>query len=149
MTTKSSVELADRISRKRAFLLGAAALVFLGAQVAARPVFVDPPPDAPGIRGWLWLVNAVVLLLLLATGGGLAQRRQIRALVNDAVSERHRERSVSAGFWTAMATALAVYLIPGLHGLTAAEAVYLVITASATVAVLLFAWLEFRAHRDA
>jgi hypothetical protein len=149
MTTKASVELADRISRKRSYLLGAAALVFLGAQVAARPVFVDTPAGGSGLRGWLWVVNAVVLLLLLATGGGVAQRRQIRALVNDAVSERHRERSVSAGFWTAMVAALTVYLIPGLHRLTAAEAVYLVITASAAVAVLLFAWLEFRAHRDA
>lgn len=148
MSTQSPVEVADRISRKRAYLLGIAGLVFMVAQVAARPVFAGPAPVS-GVRTWLWAVNAIALLLILATGGGLLQRGQVRALVNDEVSARNRSVALAAGFWTAMVIALAIYAVPALRAVSAREAVYLVITASTGLAVLVFGTLELRAHRDA
>jgi hypothetical protein len=97
----------------------------------------------------MWVVNAVVLLLALSTGGGLLNNRQIRALVNDEVSQSNYRTSVILGFWVAMVTALALYVFPSLQRLTGPDALYTVVTYSVCVAVLKFAYLEFRAHRDA
>ena len=88
MALKSPVEIADRISRKRAMGGFAGALVFLVAQGVR--LFVESGSIAPR-RTLLdmWAINAIVLYALLATGGGLLNRREIRALVNDDVSRVH------------------------------------------------------------
>ena len=148
MVSNASVEAADRISRKRSYLLGVGVLVFIVAQALARPVF---PGHSGGshFREWLWAINAAALLLILATGGGLMQRSRIRALVNDEVAARNRNAAVAAGFWIAMLTGLAVSSVPSLRGLSGTEAAYLIVTAGTALAVLVFATLEFRAHHDA
>jgi hypothetical protein len=149
MAPTDSVAMADRASRKRAILIAAATLVFLVIQVAARPVFVEGPAEEFRVRGYFWALNAGALMILLGTGGGLAQRREIRALVDDQVSASHRISAVAIGFWIAMTLALVVYLLPGLRDLTSREAVYTIVTPSISAALLAFSWLELRAHRDA
>lgn len=149
MQSRTPVEIADRVSRKRAVGVAAAAIAFLIIQLIARPFFIGGP-DAPNhLQKNLWAVNAVVLLLLLATGGGLLNRRQIRALVNDEVSRINYKKAVVAGFWVAMTTAMGLYLFPSFASLTVREAVYVIVTSSVVVALLAFSWLEYRALRDA
>jgi hypothetical protein len=149
MASRDSIEAADRASRTRAILIAAATFIFLAIQVVARPVFVEGPAESFRVRGLFWALNAGALVLLLATGGGLAQRREIRTLVEDQVSVRHRVSAVAVGFWIAMAVAFLFYLVPGLRGRTSGEAVYAIVTPSISAALLAFAWLELRAHRDA
>lgn len=147
MQSKSPVELADEVSRKRAIAIAIAAGVFLLIQLVARPVFNGP--DAASSPALVtWAVNAVALLLLLFTGGGLAQKREIRALVNDEVSRSNYKSAVNIGFWLAMTIAMAMYIFAGDPVRTAREAVYLIVTPSVGVALLAFSWLEIRAHRD-
>jgi ABC-type microcin C transport system permease subunit YejB len=145
MQTESTIEIADRISRRRAIGVAAAALAFLVVQLVARPFF---PTSSPTTRFDMWALNAVVLFLLLATGGGLFNRTQLRVLVNDEVSQLHYKSSVLGGFWTAMTLAMLLYLLPVFAALSGREAIYLIVTASAIVSLLTFAWLELRAHRD-
>jgi protein-S-isoprenylcysteine O-methyltransferase Ste14 len=147
MHARTPVEIADRISRKRAIGVAAAALVFLLVQVVVHPFFSGADPGGRA-RTDVWAINAIVLLLLLATGGGLLNRREIRALVNDEVSRSHYKTSVVAGFWVAMTTAMGLYLMPPFRHLTARETAYVIVTASISVALLAFAYLEYRAHRD-
>src|ERR671937_2939070 len=109
MTSKTPVEIADRMSRKRAVLVAVAALVFLAAQVVSRPFFGAAGDTAHRAKIDAWAVNAVALLVLLATGGGLLNRRQIRALVNDEVARSNYRTAVVAGYWVAMTTAMALY----------------------------------------
>jgi hypothetical protein len=97
----------------------------------------------------MWTVNVILLLAFLATGGGILTNREIRALVNDEVSRLNYKTSVVAGFWVAMITALAIYLIPGLDHFTGRQAVYVMVTSSVAVASITFSYLELRAHRDA
>jgi cell division protein FtsW (lipid II flippase) len=149
MQSKKSVEIADRVSRKRAVGAAVAASVFLAIQVITRPFFVSGIETAQRAKIDLWAVNAIVLLLLLATGGGLMWRSQIRALVNDEVSRSNYKTAVNAGFWVAMASAMGLYLLPGFNTFTSREAVYVIVTASVCVALLVFSYLELRAHRDA
>ncbi len=148
MESNTPVEIADRYSRKRAVGVAAAAVVFLAIQVVARPFFIGEPESARHVRIILWAVNAIALLLLLATGGGLINTRQIRSLVNDDVSRSNYKTAVISGHWVAMSVAMALYVFPSFAIVTVREAVYVVVTPSIAVALLAFSYLEYRAHRD-
>lgn len=146
--SKSPVEIADIRSRKRAILIGVGTLVFLLGQLL--PLLAGDRATAMILtREVLWTVNAIVLLLILATGGGLLNRGDVRALINDEVSRSNYRASAIAGFWVAMVTALGLYLLPAAQDLTARETAYFIVTFSVIVASLAFSWLELRAHRDA
>lgn len=117
-------------------------MVFLAIHVVMRP-FVSV-----GAREGIdwWAVNAAVLLGVLGSGGGLLNARQIRALRHDDVSRAHARTSMVAGYWVAMAVAMAVYLLPVGHVQTAREGVYVIVTASLVTALLAFSYFEFRAR---
>ena len=149
MQSKSTVDLADQISRKRAIAVALAAAVFLVIQIVTRPVFNSEPETAHLSRIIMWAVNAVALLLLLYTGGGLANKSEIRALVNDEVTRAHSKSAVGIGYWVAMIIAMGLYAFAGDNNLSAREAIYLIVTPSIGIALLTFSWLELRAHRDA
>jgi MFS family permease len=151
MPSKTPVEIADRYSRKRAVVVAVAALAFFLIYVVVRPFF-GGEPDAGSHAARtevMWAINAVLLLVVLATGGGLLNSRQIRALVNDEVSQSHHKTAVVAGYWVAMATAMGLYVLPTFERSTVRDAVYVIVTSSIVVALLTFAYLEYRAHRDA
>jgi hypothetical protein len=150
MQSKSQVEIADRMSRSRAVIVAIATVVFLAVQVITRPFFGSDPETAHYlVRRTMWVANASLLLLFLATGGGLLNNRRIRALINDEVSRANYRTSAVVGFWVAMITALAIYVIPAGASLSAQETIYIVVTTTVGVSMLLFAFLEHRAHRDA
>ncbi len=146
--SRTPVEIADDVSRKRAIILAVAAVAFLVIQVVARPFFVAAGAQVTGVQRTLWAVNAAVLLAILATGGGLLNSSRIRALVNDDVSRSNYRKAVAAGFWVAMLAAMGLY-VANVASQTARDAVYLIVSASVVVSSLAFAWLEHRAHRDA
>lgn len=140
------VELADRYSRKRALLALIAVVAFVVSQVVAWPgVFVD---SQPGARGDWWAVNAIILLAVVATGGGVLSRRRIRALVHDELSRSHLRTAVGLGYWVAMGLGLVLYLAPWFADLTSRQAIYLIVTGSVAVPLVTFAVLERRAHSD-
>ena len=150
MQSKSPVELADQASRKRAIAVAIAAGVFLVIQIVTRPVFTSEPETAIHLpRVIMWAVNAAALLLLLFTGGGLLQKKEIRALVNDEVTRTNSRSAVAIGYWISMIIAMGLYAFAGEDNLTAREAIYLIVTPSVCLALLVFSWLELRAHRDA
>ena len=149
MQSSNTVEIADRYSRKRAIILAVGAAVFLGVQLIAPAYFRGGPDETFRVQRFLWSVNAVVLMLVLLTGGGIANSRPIRALVNDEVSRSNYRTSILAGYWIAMVVAMGLYVVPTFATLSARETIYAIVTSSVAVASLTFAWLEFRAHRDA
>jgi hypothetical protein len=150
MESRTPVEIADRNSRKRAVIVAAAAIVFVLGQLLGRTEFRSQTDTGLYLsRSIMWTVNVILLLAFLATGGGILTNREIRALVNDEVSRLNYKTSVVAGFWVAMITALAIYLIPGFDHFTGRQAVYVVVTSTVAVASITFAYLELRAHRDA
>ena len=148
MSPQNVVDLADRLSRRRAVGTAAATTIFLAIQVVARPVFRDDGYGISALRANMWAINAGCLLLLLLPIGGYVFGARVRALVNDDVSRHHARRAAAFGFWVAMLVALGLYVLPASQGFTAREAAYLVVTPAVGVALLAFAWLEARAHRD-
>jgi hypothetical protein len=147
MMSRTPVEIADEVSRKRSIIFAVAAAAFLLIQVVARPYFLHAGAQVTGVQRTMWAVNAAVLLLCLGTGGGLLNNSQIRMLVNDEVSRGNYRQAVTAGFWVAMIAGLGLYVVDA-AGLGAREAVYVIVTAGVSVSCLAFAWLEHRAHRD-
>jgi hypothetical protein len=148
MKSQNVVEFADRISRKRALGTALATAAFLLIQLVARPVFRDDGWGASGWRAYAWVLNAALLLLLLLPIGGFVWGQRVRTLVNDDVSREHSRTAAAAGFWVAVVIALALYALPAARSLSGREAAYLVVTPTTGVALLAFAWLESRAHRD-
>ena len=147
MAAKSVVELADRKSRVRAILFAAATVTFIAVQVVVQPLF-----DAEYSTGWrmyAWVVNVALLLVCLASGGGLANRRVVRDLINDEVAQSNYRMACKLGFWVAMVSALAIYVVPEWRALTGGQVAYVVVSISASAALLMFSWLELRSHADA
>ena len=145
MSPENIVELADRMSRKRAVIFAVAGAYFVILYGVIRPLVFS---IAPGKLVYAWPINALVLLGALATGGGIANRRQLRILINDEVSRNNYRQAVVSAFWVAMGLSMALYLWPAAAVHSAREATYVVVTASLGVALLAFSYLEFRAHRD-
>lgn len=149
MTSQNPVELADRISRRRALGNTLATLAFLGVQLVARPVFRDDGYGAAGPRAYMWALNAGALLLLLLPAAGFIWGQRVRTLVNDEIARANARTGAAAGFWVAMVIALGVYALSASgRALSAREATYLVVTPAVACALLTFSWLEARAHRD-
>ena len=149
MRTTHDVEAADRMSRRRAIVVGVAAIAFIAFQFVDNPFFfvADLGTQQAVIRRVLWAAYTGTLLLGLATGGGLLNRR-VRALVDDEVSRGNYRTASTAGFWIAMAIGMAIYLYAGYDLYTGQQAIYLIVTPAVAAALLVFAFLEMRALRS-
>ncbi|HEX8623820.1 MAG TPA: hypothetical protein VF782_01945 [Allosphingosinicella sp.] len=101
-----SVEKAERASSLRASLMAA------GAAIVAINAWAEwGGSDSPRPGGVaLWVLLVLVWTAVLATGGGLALGKRMRALLNDELSLRNRARALAAGFYAMLAAALALYL---------------------------------------
>jgi len=144
--TQNPIDLADRLSRRRALGTALATLAFLAVQIVARPVFRSDGYGATGPRAYMWAINAGALLLFLLPIGGFVFGRRVRELVNDELSRANARTAAAAGFGLAMVVALALYAFAPRLGWSAREAAYVVVTPAVGFTLLLFAWLESRAY---
>lgn len=96
-----------------------------------------------------WTLWTVVLLVILAGGGGMFSGARVRRLMNDDVTRDHRSAALAWGFWTAIAAAVLCYAIDLFEPMAGHRAARIVITFSVGVALLRFGRLELRAYRDA
>ncbi|HYJ30148.1 MAG TPA: hypothetical protein VEW25_07400 [Allosphingosinicella sp.] len=149
MAQISDVEMADRLSRRRSRVIPLLALLFISGQAMYfGNVVAEPMRNVDAVRIGAWLVWALALLLLLATGGGLFRSKSVRALMEDDVTVENRRRGIAFGFWTAMLTAVALYPLSMVEDLSAREAIHIILTFGIGAALLRFAVLERRALRD-
>jgi hypothetical protein len=145
--TLSDVEMADRLSRQRARMIPVLVIIFLAGQAA---YFSQGGAEraVDQVKIAAWLVWAIVLLLLLATGGGFIQRKEVRALLNDETTRANRLQAYSIGFWSGVGCAVGLYFLTMFEPLSAREAIHIVVTAAIAGALLTFGLLERRSHRD-
>ena len=64
-------------------------------------------------------------------------------------TREHRRTGFVNGFWAACLTAIGVYVVDMFEPLSGRDAVHIILTVAIAVALLTFARLERRAHRDA
>jgi MFS family permease len=148
MDPVDQVAKADRIARKRPILFAIAGGLFALLQ-PLNPYFTRLSDPALGWRKYGWLVNAILLLMILAFGTGLMNNSRVRQLVNDEVSRQNSRSAITVGFWVMMLAAIAIYMVPALTVYDARQTVFIIVSSGTAVAMLLFAWLEHRANRNA
>lgn len=137
----SPVDQADRNSRSRGRLMAIAAAVLLALSVFSA---LDPAGTTDFVRGLAWAVLILLWLAMLATGGGLLLRREVRGLMNDEVSADNRRRAIEAGFWTAMAIAIGLYFASFAWPLPVRAALGMLAEVAIAAALIRYAWLELR-----
>jgi hypothetical protein len=148
MSDLSDVEYADRLSRRRARMLPFLAIVFLAGQAIYFSGPEMPTRTVDQVKVSAWLVWAVVLLFLLASGGGLFRGRKVRALMDDESTIANRHRAYSMGFWTAVGAAVGLYVVTMFESVSGREAIHIILTMAVAGALLMFGMLERRAHRE-
>ena len=136
MRSEASVEQAERASSLRASLMAAGALII--AIVAGLQWGESLRPSA------FWVLLVLGWTAVLATGGGLALGKRMRALINDELSLRNRTRAIAAGFYAMLAAALACYLFDWTTEIAGGDAARTVSAAGLSTALFVYSWLERR-----
>jgi hypothetical protein len=150
MGQTSDIEVADRLSRRRARMLPFLAVIFITQQAA---YFSDRFEGAgtavrtvDHVKIGAWLVLSVVLLLALTTGGFWFKSREVRALLDDEVTRAHRAAALQLGFIVTMVAAFAFYLLIQFEPMSARDSIHLLVTIGIATALVRFGMLERRAH---
>jgi hypothetical protein len=146
--TGSDIDIADRLSRRRARLLPVLAILFCSGQAIYALGPRSPSPTVDQLKVGAWLLWAATLLFLLATGGGIFRSREVRALMDDETTRQHRGRAYAVGFWIAVAVSMGIYLLTAFDGVKPRESIHVIVTAAIFGALMTFGILEHRAHRD-
>lgn len=148
MSEPADVETADRLSRRRAWLLPVLAVLFLSGQAIYALGPDDPSPAVDRLKVAAWLLWALALLFTLATGGSPLRSKRVRMLMEDETTRAHRGRAYTVGFWIALSTAIGIYALTAFDTVMPREAIHIILTAALAGALATFGALELRAHRD-
>ncbi|WP_374603495.1 hypothetical protein [Arenimonas sp.] len=76
----------------------------------------------------VWMGFAVLMLLLLLTGGGWFLSKRARGLANDEVTRANRQRGITIGFVVAMVTGFLVWAVSPFEPLHAQRAANLIVS---------------------
>lgn len=135
----SDIELAERHRKGRAAIFLGAAAVLMVTQFVSMANDVDERP--------FWLFMAVgVALWLTPLIGWLGRHRPLTPLLEDELTQAHRQGSFTAGFWAAIGSAAVLALVAPVASLTLGEAMRVVVTAGLVAALGSFAILEARGN---
>jgi hypothetical protein len=146
----SVAEKADFLSRRRARMLPALAIIFLSQQASFfSQMSGSGHVSAEKAKISAWLVLSVVLLFGLATKGFWLERKEVRDLIDDENTRANRNEAMRWGFLFAMGSAIAVYILTMVELVTGREAIHIVMSFGIAAALLRWGMLERRAHRDA
>lgn len=125
-------------------------IIYLSQQVSYFATMNQPEHSsgASALKIGAWVVFSVILLLALATKGFWFHRREVRDLIDDELTQIHRLKALRAGYLMSMGVAIACYFLDQIDPLTVRQAIHLIVSLGLGVALLSFAALEKRAHRN-
>lgn len=147
--TASDIEIADRLSRKRARMMMVLAVIFVTQQAAYVTGRIEDGARAVDhVKIGAWLVLSIVLLLLLATGGAWLRSKNVRALMEDDVTRANRAEAFRLGFLVTMAAGIGLYCVSLFEPVAGRDAIHILMSTGLVVALIRFGMLERRAFRD-
>ena len=145
----SVAEKADFLSKRRARMLPALAIIFLSQQASFFTQVSGGHVSAEKAKISAWLLLSVVLLLGLSTKGFWLERKEVRDLIDDENTRANRNEAMRWGFLFAMASAIGIYVLTMFEMVTGREAVHIVMSFGIAAALLRWGILERRAHANA
>jgi len=145
----SVAEKADYLSKRRARMLPALAIIFLSQQATFISQMSGEHVSAEKAKISAWLVLSVVLLFGIATKGFWLEPKEVRDLIDDENTQANRNEAMRWGFLFAMASAIGVYVLTMIESVTGREAVHIVLSFGIAAALLRWGILEKRAHANA
>ncbi|MFL6731906.1 MAG: hypothetical protein ACJ8EP_06130 [Sphingomicrobium sp.] len=149
MNERTIAERAEYLSKRRARMLPALAVIFLSQQITFFSQMAGPGPhSAERAKIAAWLVLSVVLLAALASKGFWLQPREVRELIDDENTRANRNEAMRWGFLFAMGSAIAIYVLTMFDVVTGREAVHIIMTFGLAAALIRWGVLERRAYKD-
>lgn len=144
-------EKAEYLSKRRARMLPALAVIFLSQQAAfLSNLGAQEETSAYAAKVSAWLVLSIVILAALGTKGFWLEPKAVRDLIDDENTRANRNDAMRCGFLFSMAAAIAVYALTLFSvRMSARDAVHLVLTFGIPAALIRWGYLERRAHQDA
>lgn len=150
MNERSVSERADFLSRRRARILPALAIIYLTQQASYITIRSGPAHRAVDqVKISAWLVLSAVLLMAIATNGFWFQPREVRSMIDDELTRANRNDAMRLGFIFAMLTCIVLYFITMFEPVNGRDAVHIVMSDGLGAALIRWGWLERFAHRDA
>jgi len=141
---------AESLSKRRARMLPALAVIFLSQQASFfSQMSGGEHVSAEKAKISAWLVLSAVMLFALATKGFWFEPREVRDLVDDENTRANRNEAMRWGFLFAMAAAIGVYILTMFDIVTGREATHIIMSFGIAAAILRWGVLERRAHRSA
>lgn len=149
MNERTIAERAEYLSKRRARMLPALAVIFLSQQITFFSQMAGPGPhSAERAKIAAWLVLSVILLAALASKGFWLQPREVRELIDDENTRANRNEAMRWGFLFAMGSAIAIYVLTMFDIVTGREAVHIIMTFGLAAALIRWGVLERRAYKD-
>src|SRR2546430_16870591 len=143
-------EKAEYLSKRRARMLPALAVIFLSQQATFfSEMSGGGHVSAEKAKISAWLVLSIVLLAGLATKGFWLERKEVRHLVDDENTRANRNEAMRWGFLISMGAAIGVYILTMFDTVTGREATLIIMSFGIAPAILRRGLLESRAHRGA
>lgn len=142
----SDVEIADRVTRRRAraaMVLGAAFIATQGSRMEG-----DLTRDVDFVNLAAWALWIGAFTIFLAFGGGLFRSRSVRNLVNDESSDRNRRDALACGFWAMLATGVFCYGLSFFDDFSVRKALQVTVTVGIGATMINFGARERRAHAE-
>jgi Na+-transporting methylmalonyl-CoA/oxaloacetate decarboxylase gamma subunit len=144
---KTESERAEVLSQRRARMLPVLVVIYFSQQAAFFSA-VNGDRAVDHVKIGAWVVFSLVLLLALVTRGSWFMSRRVRDMVDDEASRANRTEALKTGFIVANGTAIFIYVASQFAPLSAREAIHLIVSLGIGCALLRFAMLERRDHRN-
>jgi hypothetical protein len=143
----SMSEKAEYLSKRRARMLPALAVIFLSQQ----GIYLSHSPDSSVQTAKIsaWLVLSVILLAALSTKGFWLEPKEVRDLIDDENTRANRNDAMRWGFLFSMAAAIGLYFFSMFDNLKGRESIHIIMSLGIAAALIRWGYLERRAHRDA
>jgi hypothetical protein len=146
----SVAEKAEYLSGRRARMLPVLAIIYITQQATYFTVVsgaAHRPADDVKISAWL--VFSIILLAALSTKGFWLERREVRSMIDDELTQANRQDAMRFGFIFAMLTCIVIYAITMFEPVNGRDAVHVILSDGLGAALIRWGWLERVAHRNA
>src|SRR5687767_14215156 len=111
MTTRTTAQQADYLSRRRARMLPFLAIIYLTQQASFLTANAAGGRTVDHVKVGAWVVLTLVLLAALTTKGFWFHKREVRDMIDDEGTSANRVAALGWGFVMAILSAIGLFFV--------------------------------------